>query len=66
MLAELPTMAERSFFRYAKEFSATFERDSHIRIIIVWRYRSPECQPSRLRFTQRSIRWDVYEQFSRG
>ena len=33
-------------FRYAKKFSATFQRDSQpIRIIIVWKYQSETGQP---------------------
>jgi hypothetical protein len=33
-------------FRYAKDFSATFQRDSQpIRIIIVWKYQSETGQP---------------------
>ncbi len=33
-------------FRYAKDFSATFRRDSQpIRIIIVWKYQSETGQP---------------------
>jgi len=37
---------KKIIFRYAKEFSATFERDSQpIRIIIVWKYQSDSAQP---------------------